>query len=816
MPIPRLLQWLAYVLELPRLPFQLSDAAKSVPNLQGVVQRAALSATAVEQVSTLPLTNRVLLYCSEHGLMVGCLWVREAMPRVGCVQGASRLVLGKHWGTIRQGWVEGAVAAQGVAERRNHRTARSAPFAALRLSKMISSTRHVPADKWPRAFARRSASNRFDRVAAALEAAPSEAAPNIALESTTNKLLERVLSEEHVPVVSKSASAPALVPEGTLVEKKTTANGPAPIPQWHRPSAPATASDWTRASSQGYVYRTRPVPPPLPGRRRSEALSRLPVTTEALERQASRELERLHRSLPGELTQAADTWKLLLPPNGGCSLVPAMRASLLGSRVPTLAHDLSRVVEDGGVHPLQCPETQRYNFDPYLQLIRQPAEIAWENIPPYVPASGDDALREMARLERARYTGSTSSMTGVLTALYHLVSNFRETTLDGLSEFFQRQPRHFTRHAHKPVSVLLQPQDHIIAIDACKGIVNRESILMDLGHSMERMLTMKPEEFCRKVLRLQHRWPGDATPKVAAEQAFNYSRCGDFMLRAQIDCRHPRTDEPFDLKTRAAAPIRWDLDNYRDYLEYRITQLRGPMYSYEREFYDMIRSVFIKYCFQLRVGRMLGAFVTYHNTRECFGFEFVPLSEMEQYVFGNTYWAREAFSSVMGLFQHILDYTISAFPDAIEQDQDPLKLTIDPGRQRGRARVYVQRLRTRSAGLADPLDAIGLVQSGLSSVDANPGELEERLFGSKATAGKVPTSSGLLAENDLASFDILLYPFVNEKQILNESVQVEPGDRYQALYAFTPFQRPPCLVSYLTALRRGYGIDEVPRFRPQH
>lgn len=686
-------------------------------------------------------------------------------------------------------------------------------FETARLTRPLKAIPHsfrsVHDSKCSRGSLRRSVSNRFDRVAAALEAVPSTTP------TMSSNLLERVLSEDSVPVVSKSAQSSAVIGETVETQEGAASKDTVHERSWQRSMIPAPVRVWSSSSSRGYVYRTRPVPAPLPERRRSETLARLPPNQEAIERESSRELERLRQTLSDEQVGAAETWRLLVPPTGALPLVPALSASLPCAQVPTLAHDLSRVVEDGGVHPLQCPETQRYNFDPYLQLIRQPAEIAWENIPPYVPASGDDALREMARLERARYAGSTSSMTGALTALYHLVSGFREATLDGLSEFFQRQPRQFTRHAHKPVSVMLEPQDDIIAIDACKGIVNRESILMDLGHSMERMLTMEPEEFCRKLLRLEGGWLADTTQKFAPEQAFNYSRCGDFVLRAQIDCRHPRTDEPFDLKTRAAAPIRWDLDNYRDYLAYRITHLRGPMYSYEREFYDMIRSVFIKYCFQLRVGRMVGAFVTYHNTRECFGFEFVPLTEMEQYVFGNTYWAREAFSSVMGLFQNILDHTIATWGDALRRDRDPLKLTIDPGRQRGRARVYVQRLRTRSAGLADPLDAIGLVQSGLSAKDTSPSELEERLFGPRRVASELPTPTGLIAEEDLACFDIVLIPFVNGRKIVNEAVQVDSGDRYQALYAFTPFQRPPCLASYLTALRRGYGIDEMPRFRPQ-
>jgi len=43
-------------------------------------------------------------------------------------------------------------------------------------------------------------------------------------------------------------------------------------------------------------------------------------------------------------------------------------------------------------------------------------------------------------------------------------------------------------------------------------------------------------------------------------------------------------------------------------------------------------AAFIKYAGQCRIGRMDGAFVTYHNTQEIFGFQYVPLATMDQLV----------------------------------------------------------------------------------------------------------------------------------------------------------------------------------------
>jgi hypothetical protein len=51
----------------------------------------------------------------------------------------------------------------------------------------------------------------------------------------------------------------------------------------------------------------------------------------------------------------------------------------------------------------------------------------------------------------------------------------------------------------------------------------------------------------------------------------------------------------FELKTRAACPLRYDMNNYIDYLDYEVTKYKGKYQSYEREFYDLIRGGFLKY-----------------------------------------------------------------------------------------------------------------------------------------------------------------------------------------------------------------------------
>jgi hypothetical protein len=88
-----------------------------------------------------------------------------------------------------------------------------------------------------------------------------------------------------------------------------------------------------------------------------------------------------------------------------------------------------------------------------------------------------------------------------------------------------------------------------------------------------------------------------------------------FVMRSQLDCVDPRLPGTgvFDIKTRAALPIRMDQLNYKvrakwtcggapadarhtqENSSYQITDLVGPTGSFEREYYDLIRGAFLKY-----------------------------------------------------------------------------------------------------------------------------------------------------------------------------------------------------------------------------
>lgn len=57
----------------------------------------------------------------------------------------------------------------------------------------------------------------------------------------------------------------------------------------------------------------------------------------------------------------------------------------------------------------------------------------------------------------------------------------------------------------------------------------------------------------------------------------------NLFLRSQIDCHdYDETGKPFvfEIKTRACAPIRYDVERYQDYMDYPIDKKQGKFESF--------------------------------------------------------------------------------------------------------------------------------------------------------------------------------------------------------------------------------------------
>ncbi len=344
----------------------------------------------------------------------------------------------------------------------------------------------------------------------------------------------------------------------------------------------------------------------------------------------------------------------------GLNLIPIDAGPL---EVPKLAYGLERVLFNPGVYQLQDPRTRVFNFDPYLQTIMPASEFDFNALKQYVTSSKDQVLLDKTTAEKKKYTGSTSSMTSALGHFHFLLSQWRLINIGNLSKMFPAQHHTFTGMQRAPVSIFLRWKDGTYAIDADKQF-DGATILSMLGKSMEKLLTLPMEDF--------EKYRKGKSDQISEEERnepeqFHYTTMGDFLLRSQLDAydsRLPGTGM-FDLKTRSVVSIRMDADDYEQGSGYQIRTRHGEWESFEREYYDMIRSAFLKYSLQVRMGRMDGIFVAYHNTERIFGFQYISLEEMDYAIHGtdDKRLGDAEFKLSLDLLNRVLDRATAKYPE---------------------------------------------------------------------------------------------------------------------------------------------------------
>lgn len=330
--------------------------------------------------------------------------------------------------------------------------------------------------------------------------------------------------------------------------------------------------------------------------------------------------------------------------------------------VPGLSYGLERALFNPGVYNLQDPRSRVFNFDPYLAEIMPVSEFDFTALKEYITSSRDKALIETAKHEKRKYTGSTSSMSASLAHFHFLLSQWRPIHTNMLSQQFPVEFSTFTALQRGPSAVFLRERDGVYAIDADKQY-DSANILSMLGKSMEKLLTLPKEEFEQYRKVNSDSITEDQRNEV---ESFHYTTMGDFLMRSQLDAHDPRLPGTgmFDLKTRAVLAIRMDVDNYAEGSGYEIFQRHGEYESFEREYYDMIRAAFLKYSLQVRMGRMDGIFVAYHNIERIFGFQYISLPEIDSTIHGttDTTIGDSEFKLSVDLLNKALDRATTRFP----------------------------------------------------------------------------------------------------------------------------------------------------------
>jgi len=181
------------------------------------------------------------------------------------------------------------------------------------------------------------------------------------------------------------------------------------------------------------------------------------------------------------------------------------------------------------------------------------SEFDFNALKKYITSSRDTTLLAKAKEEEKKYTGSTSSMTSALGHFHFLLSQWRPINTGILSQMFPVEFNSFTALQRGPVSVFLRYRDGTYAIDADKEY-DDSNILMMLGKSMEKLLTLSTDDF--------EKYRKANSDQISEEQRnesepFHYTTIGDFLLRSQLDAHDPRLPGTgmFDLKTRAVISV---------------------------------------------------------------------------------------------------------------------------------------------------------------------------------------------------------------------------------------------------------------------
>ncbi|CAK7233401.1 hypothetical protein SBRCBS47491_008597 [Sporothrix bragantina] len=330
--------------------------------------------------------------------------------------------------------------------------------------------------------------------------------------------------------------------------------------------------------------------------------------------------------------------------------------------VPRLHYGLDRALFNPGVYHLQDPRSRVFNFDPYLASIMPLQEFDFNALKQYVTSSKDSTLISMAHKYNMKYSGSTSSMTSLLSHFHFLLSSWRPINVAHTTRSFTPESMNYTRIMRSPAATFLHYKDGTYAIDADKEF-DSANILSMLGKSMEKLLTLSKEDFEKYRVTRSH----ELTEEERNDpESFHYTTFGDFMMRSQLDAydaRLPGTGM-FDLKTRAVVSIRMDARDFQRGLGYEIRNRFGQWESFEREYFDMIRSAFLKYSLQVRMGRMDGIYVAFHNTQRIFGFQYISINEMDLALHGTedrTLGDRE-FMLSLRLLNSVLDKATERFP----------------------------------------------------------------------------------------------------------------------------------------------------------
>lgn len=458
-------------------------------------------------------------------------------------------------------------------------------------------------------------------------------------------------------------------------------------------------------------------------------------------------------------------------------------------RVPKLQHNLDRLVHRPGIYTMKEVAKLQEDKGEFLKNIPKLENLAMDHIPEYIPPSQDKTLLEFARNSNIKYVMSTSTISQVLSQIYYLLSWFRPPMFDNVFEEFENEPKKYMISQRKPVTNILRKLDEskgIYGLDGDPGIFQyKNDILLNLGRVLERFLTLTPDEFNSSLLKNNAKYENKY---VIPDDHHRFMKVNnDICLRSQIDCHsfNPQTKQPFvfEIKTRACCPMRYELANFADFFDYKINNIKGLHSSFEREYYDLIRGAFLKYAFQLKIGRMDGAFMAYHNTQEIFGFEYIKTKEIMERVFGSEIYSDVCFLISSKILTELLNNILK---DLEGKQFEMLKLG-----------VYACNFLKKLVVFAELIPE--KIEWGQESLIEQTAEIKDEIdYYTKIEKNR----------NKLYKYNFFIYPFINGVQQKMSNFTFQQHHQLEIKYKFVNCGTPS-FVDYMNFLHDAYKLETV-------
>eukprot|EP01129_Flabellula_baltica_P002939 TRINITY_DN12811_c0_g1_i1.p1 TRINITY_DN12811_c0_g1~~TRINITY_DN12811_c0_g1_i1.p1 ORF type:complete len:482 (+),score=100.49 TRINITY_DN12811_c0_g1_i1:118-1446(+) len=343
---------------------------------------------------------------------------------------------------------------------------------------------------------------------------------------------------------------------------------------------------------------------------------------------------------------------------------------------PELHHGLDQVLFEKGVHFMHSDR-----FPVYLKKIIQPEDIEMNRMDSYIIASKDDKLLDVAKSAGGvKFVSSTSSIIPFVRNIYSLFSGSKKYNCSELPTINMKSI--YPPRIYRSNFSLTRLDNGIWAFTYTSE--SDETILSILGNPLEKFLTQPYEEFLSSYVKNHLTEHDNVEP---SPNSYNYQRLGNVLVRSQLDAMHPAVGT-FDIKTRASFGVRHNIENRTWFHQSRITSFTGNQDSFEKEYLDLIRTCFLKYSLQAKLGEMDGIFISYHNTLEFFGFEYLKLEEMENTIYETPQMADISFKVMFSMFSKIMEKILDEHSDEDTKEikietfafgKDALKIIVNNG-----------------------------------------------------------------------------------------------------------------------------------------